>query len=228
PDDAPPPDYAPPPDAPPPDAPPPDAPPAVVPAPAEEWPAVRIRRPRAPRTVLTAVVVTCVLVAAGAVLYDAVAARTGHPARQWRATLEQELADRQLQDLPVLIGAGIAAVVGIVLCWAAFAPGLRHWLPLRRPGAVVHRDAVGTLVRTRAADLPGVERCKVRVRRHRAKAVITGSAEPAEVQRALRAELARVPLAGAYRLDVRTRPGRPAQPHDRRHGHGRLAQEASR
>ncbi|MFD9125696.1 DUF6286 domain-containing protein [Kitasatospora sp. NPDC059571] len=195
--------------------------------PAEE-PPVKVRRPRAVRTVLTAAVVSCVVVAAGAVLYDAVAVRTGHATRAWRASLEDELATRTLDDTWVLVGAGVAVVLGFVLCWAAFAPGLRRWLPLRRPGAVVHRTAIAALIAARAADLVGVERCTVKVRRHRTRAVVTGPADPAEVQRELRAELARVALAGPHRLDVRHRAGRPEHPHDRRHGHRRLAQEAPR
>lgn len=189
-------------------------------------PAGRARRPRSARTAVTAVVVTAALVAAGMVLYDAVAIRTGHAARRWHTELTRELSTRHLDDPWVLGAAGAAAVLGVVLCVLAFAPGLRRWLPLRRPGAAVHRSGVATLIAARATDLAGVERCTVKVRRRRARATVTGVAEPAWVQRELREEMERVTLAGAYRLDVRTRLSPTGRPHDR--GHRRLAQEPPR
>ncbi|WP_405011077.1 DUF6286 domain-containing protein [Kitasatospora sp. NBC_01539] len=186
------------------------------------------RRPRAARTVATATVVTCLLVLAGALLYDAVAVRTGHTGSQWRTDVTRDLADRRVDDPWALGVAGGAVVLGVLLWVLAFAPGLRGWLPLRRPGAAVHRAGIEALIAARAAELPGVERCTVKAGRRKARATVTGIAEPAFVQRELREELARVHLAGPYRLDVRHRLSRPADPHDRRHGHRRLAQEAPR
>ncbi|MEV8097418.1 DUF6286 domain-containing protein [Kitasatospora sp. NPDC085879] len=198
----------------------------------EEWPPTvpygRPHRPRSPRTAVTAVVVTCLLVAGGAALYDAIAVRAGHAARQWRADLTRELATRHLDDPWVLGIAGGAAALGLLLCWLAFAPGLRHWLPLLRPGAAIDRAGVATLVSARAARIDGVERCTVKAGRRRAVATVSGSAEPIVVEQELREELAKVPLLGPYRLDLRIQPFRPSRPEDRRHGHRRLAQEAPR
>ncbi|MCU7822288.1 DUF6286 domain-containing protein [Kitasatospora sp. DSM 101779] len=198
----------------------------------EEWgptvPYERPHRPRSARTAVTALVVTCLLVLGGAALYDAIAERTGHAARQWRADLTRELATRHLDDAWVLGIAGGAAAAGLLLCWLAFAPGLRRWLPLVRPGAAIDRAGVAALLSARAAGIEGVERCTVKAGRRRAVATVTGSAEPITVEGELLEELAAVPLLGPYRLDLRIQPVRPARPDDRRHGHRRLAQEAPR
>ncbi|MEW1912000.1 DUF6286 domain-containing protein [Kitasatospora sp. NPDC085895] len=198
----------------------------------EEWgptvPYERPHRPRSARTAATALVVTCLLVLGGAALYDAISEGTGHAARQWRADLARETATRHLDDPWVLGIAGGAVAAGLLLCWLAFAPGLRRWLPLLRPGAAIDRAGVAALLSARATGIEGVERCTVKARRHRAVATVTGSAEPIAVERELNEELAAVPLLGPYRLDLRIQPVRPARPDDRRHGHRRLAQEAPR
>ncbi|MFC8450498.1 DUF6286 domain-containing protein [Kitasatospora sp. NPDC057223] len=180
--------------------------------PAAAAPLPRVRRPRAPRTLATAFVVVAVVVVGGALLYDVVAVRTGHSARAWRAHLADELATRHLDDVWVLLGAGAAVLVGGWLCWLAFAPGLRRWLPMRpaaRTDAVIDRAAVGALLVTRADEVPGVEGTTVRINRRRVRVAIAGPADPAAVQRALTAELDRIGLARPLRLDVRTRPAKP-------------------
>ncbi|MEU6233376.1 DUF6286 domain-containing protein [Kitasatospora sp. NPDC047058] len=172
---------------------------------------VKVRRLRARRTVAAVVVATAVLVLGVALLYDVISVRTGHPARRWRSEVADELAARHLDDLWVLVGAGAVTLAGGWLLWLAFAPGLRRWLPLRPHGdtsAAVDRGGVGTLLDDRAAGLPGIDRLRIRINRRRVKVVLDGPADPASVQRQLRAELARVPLARPLRLDVRTRRGR--------------------
>jgi len=168
-----------------------------------------VRRPRSARTAPAAVVATAVLVIGGALLYDVIAVRTGHQARPWRAKLAHELATRHLDDPWVLTGAGIAVLLGVWLCVLAFAPGMHRWLPLRQDGAVIDRTGVAALIVARAEEIPGVESVVVRVRQNRTQVTVTGAADPAVVQRELRAELARIPLGRPNQLDVRTHgPGR--------------------
>ncbi|MFF1796760.1 DUF6286 domain-containing protein [Kitasatospora sp. NPDC058263] len=171
---------------------------------------VKVPRLRAPRTVAAVVVATVVLVVGAALLYDVIAVRTGHAARRWRAEVADELATRHLDDPWVLVGAGAAVLLGAWLLWLALAPGLRRWLPLRPLGgtsAAIDRAGVGTLLHDRAAGLPGIEHLTVRVNRRRVKAVLTGPADPASVQRQLRAELGKISLARPLRLDVRAKRG---------------------
>ncbi|WP_441249684.1 DUF6286 domain-containing protein [Kitasatospora sp. McL0602] len=177
---------------------------------AEAPPEEPVRRVRSPRTPAAGLVATAVLVVGGGVLYDVIAVRTGHRARPWRAQLAHQLATRHLDDTWVLVGAGAAVLLGVWLGVLAFTPGMRRWLPLRTPGqegadtAVLHRSGLAALVATRARELPEVTAVSVRAGVKRTKVTIRGTADPAAVQRELRAELARVPLGRPYRLDVRT------------------------
>ncbi|MFC9329932.1 DUF6286 domain-containing protein [Kitasatospora sp. NPDC057015] len=173
-------------------------------------PVRRVRRLRARRTAATAVVVVVVVLAAGALLYDVVAVRAGRRAGDWRVDLADDLATRHLDDLWVLLGAGGAVLIGGWLCWLAFAPGLRRWLPLRPAAtsdAVIDRAGVGALLVVRARETPGVEATTVKISRRRARVLLVGDADPAAVQRSLAAELERIALARPLRLDVRTRSG---------------------
>ncbi|MBV6699594.1 DUF6286 domain-containing protein [Kitasatospora aureofaciens] len=182
--------------------------PGEVPEP--EQAAVKVPRPKAPRTPETALVATGVLLVAGALLYDVVAVRTGHPARRWRAEIADELATRHLDDLWVLVGAGVATLLGGVLLWLAFAPGLRRWLSLRPhggTGATIERAGIGHLLADRAAGLTGIEHLRIRIGRRRVRVTLIGPADPASVQRQLREELGRVTLARPMRLDVRSARG---------------------
>ncbi|WP_354642823.1 DUF6286 domain-containing protein [Kitasatospora camelliae] len=171
----------------------------------------KVHRPRSARTAVTGVVVTAVLVLAAAVLYDVIAVRTGHPARAWRAEVARELETRTLDDPWVLAGAGVALVAGVALCWLAFAPGLRRWLPLTEPGAAIDRAGVAALISTRIAAQPEPLMARVRVGRKRTRVSVTGTADPAALERELREELARVPLGLPHRLDVRTLTPKPSR-----------------
>ncbi|MFJ5233720.1 DUF6286 domain-containing protein [Kitasatospora sp. NPDC088391] len=179
----------------------PDAAPPAAPAPrprgADRW-------LRSARTAPTALVVVVALVAAGTLLYDVIAVRAGGQARPWRQDLARELATRHLDDPWVLGCAGGAAALGLVLLWLALAHGRHGWLPLEPEGSAIHRDAIGALIADRARRRADVHSWQVRAGRRRVRVTLTGTADPAGAERDLRAELARVPLAVPYRLDVRS------------------------
>ncbi|MFD8006748.1 DUF6286 domain-containing protein [Streptomyces mirabilis] len=134
----------------------------------------RTHRPWSARRVPAALVASVILVAAVAALIDVVAVRAGRPAAAWRRHLADEMATRPLDDVWVLTGAAVAAVLGIWLIVLALTPGLRHWLPLRSPApglrASLDRDGAADLLRDAAMRVPGVSTARVRVRRHRVKA----------------------------------------------------------
>ena len=178
------------------------------------------------RAATAAMVATVVLVAAGALLYDVVAVRAGQPARRWRAQFADELATRHLDDVWVLLGAGVPVLLGGWLLWLAITPGLRRWLVLRPYGgtdAAIERAGIGHLLTDRAAGLRGIDHLRIRVGRRRVRVSVSGPVDPAVVQRQLREELGRVGLARPLRLDVRSwrgaaggvADGAPDQPDDR-------------
>ncbi|MEG8280104.1 DUF6286 domain-containing protein [Streptomyces sp. AHA2] len=109
---------------------------------------------------------------AGLFLYDIVSVRAGRPGMYWRRELADQLAERPLDDTWVLVGAGVAAVLGLWLLVLGCTPGLRSVLPMRRTHpdvrAGLHRDAAATALRDRAMEVPGVQSARVRVRRRRA------------------------------------------------------------
>ncbi|MGW1004312.1 DUF6286 domain-containing protein [Streptomyces sp. NPDC002520] len=134
----------------------------------------RSHRPWSARRLPAALVASLVLVASGAALIDVVAVRAGRPAAAWRRHLADELATRPVDDVWMLTGAAVAAVVGVWLIVLALTPGLRHWLPLRSPApglrAALDRDGAADLIRDAAMRVPGVSKARIRVRRHRVKA----------------------------------------------------------
>ncbi|MFG2846869.1 DUF6286 domain-containing protein [Kitasatospora sp. NPDC048296] len=173
----------------------------------------KVPRLRATRAGAAALVATGVLVVAGALLYDVIAVRAGQPAKRWRARIADELATRHLDDLWVLVGAGVATLLGGWLLWLAVAPGLRRWLVLRPYGgtsAAIDKGGIGHLLADRAAGLHGIDHLRIRVGRRRIRVAVSGPTDPAAVQRQLREELGRVGLAQPLRLDVRTLGGRVA------------------
>ncbi|GAB2884752.1 DUF6286 domain-containing protein [Streptomyces deserti] len=124
------------------------------------------------RRVSAALVALPLLAAAGLFLYDIAAVRADRPAMHWRRELARQLAERPLDDLWVLIGAGVAAALGLWLVVLATTPGLRKLLPMRRTHADVraglHRDAAAMALRDRAMEVSGVQSVRVRVRRRKA------------------------------------------------------------
>ena len=125
------------------------------------------------RRVPAGIVALLLLLVAGAFLYDVVAVRTGRSALGWRRDLARQLAERPLDDTWVLVGAGVAAALGLWLLLLALTPGLRKVLPMRRtlPGerAGLHRDAAATVLRDRAMEVAGVQSARVRLRRRKAR-----------------------------------------------------------
>ncbi|MFD8595887.1 DUF6286 domain-containing protein [Kitasatospora sp. NPDC059646] len=160
---------------------------------------------RSERGVVTALLVVVLVVAAGTLLYDVIAVRAGGQARPWRRDLAHQLATRHLDDPWVLgIAAGVA-LLGLVLLVLAFGRGLRGWLALEPRGTAMHRSAVAALIARRAQQRADLHSWKVKVGRRRTRVTVSGTTDPAGVERDLRAELARIPLAAPHRLDVRTR-----------------------
>ncbi|MEV0846608.1 DUF6286 domain-containing protein [Streptomyces sp. NPDC049954] len=146
--------------------------PAPLPDP-DAPPTARAGRFWSARRVPAGIVSLLILAAAALFLYDVVAVRTGHPAMQWRRTLSEELATRPLKDNWVLVGAGVAAALGLWLLVLALTPGCRRLLAMRRPypgvRGALHRDAAGSILRDRAMQVAGVQSVKVKARRRKAK-----------------------------------------------------------
>ncbi|MEU2618995.1 DUF6286 domain-containing protein [Streptomyces sp. NPDC007157] len=144
-----------------------EKPPEAAPPPAGH--AGRFWSPRRTPAALAAVVL---LVTAAAFLYDIGAVRAHHPAMHWRRALARQLATRPLDDTWVLVGAGIAAALGVWLLTLALTPGLRDVLPMRRSHpdvrAGLRRDAAAMALRDRAMEISGVRRVRVRLHRSRA------------------------------------------------------------
>lgn len=128
-----------------------------------------------PRRVPAAVVAVLLLAVAGLFLYDITAVRAEQPAMRWRRELATQLAERPLDDTWVLVGAGVAAALGLWLIVLAATPGLRRILPMRRTHADVraglYREAAALVLRDRAVEVAGVQ--SVRVRLSRAKADVS-------------------------------------------------------
>ncbi|MFH8886508.1 DUF6286 domain-containing protein [Streptomyces californicus] len=125
------------------------------------------------RRVPAALLALVILGAAGLLLYDIAAVRADHPAMRWRRSLANGLAERHLDDVAVLVGAGIAAAIGLWLLLLALTPGLRGLLPMRRDRAGVRagldRTAAALVLRDRAVEVPGVQSVRVGVGRRKAK-----------------------------------------------------------
>ncbi|MEU6380572.1 DUF6286 domain-containing protein [Streptomyces sp. NPDC046909] len=128
-----------------------------------------------PRRVPAAVAALLLLALAGLFLYDIAAVRAEQPAMRWRRELATQLAERPLDDTWVLVGAGIAAALGVWLIVLAATPGLRGLLTMRRTHtdvrAGLHREAAALVLRDRAVEVAGVQ--SVRVRLGRAKADVS-------------------------------------------------------
>ncbi|MEU1089732.1 DUF6286 domain-containing protein [Streptomyces sp. NPDC005892] len=124
------------------------------------------------RRVPAALLALVVLGASGLFLYDVAAVRADHPAMQWRRSLADGLAERSLDDVWVLTGAGVAAALGLWLLLLALTPGLRSLLTMSRkhPGvhAALDRTAAALVLRDRAVEVSGVQSVRVTSRRRKA------------------------------------------------------------
>ncbi|MDN0195095.1 DUF6286 domain-containing protein [Streptomyces sp. S.PNR 29] len=125
------------------------------------------------RRVPAGIVALLLFVVAGAFLYDVAAVRAGRNALAWRRELAQQLAERHLDDTWVLVGAAVAAALGLWLIALAVTPGLRGVLPMRRTHpdvrAGLHRKTAAVVLRDRAMEVPGVQSAHVRMRRAKAR-----------------------------------------------------------
>ncbi|MFD4238487.1 DUF6286 domain-containing protein [Streptomyces sp. NPDC058542] len=125
------------------------------------------------RRVPAALLALVLLGGAGLLLYDIAAVRAGHPAMRWRRSLADGLAEQRLDDVAVLIGAGVAALIGLWLILLALTPGLRDLLPMRRDRAEVRagldRTAAALVLRDRSVEVSGVQSVRVRMGRRKAK-----------------------------------------------------------
>lgn len=174
------------------------------------------RRPWSARRVPAALTAVVVLAAAGTLLFDIVRVRAGSNAAAWRKSLADELATRPVDDVWMLTGAAIAAVLGLWLIIVALTPGLRRRLPLDAPAdserlhAVLDRNGAALLLRDAAMRVPGVSRARVRVRRRRVQARADVSFRDPddvgdELTAALRDQLRQLALAHQPRLTVSVR-----------------------
>lgn len=124
------------------------------------------------RRVPAGIVAVLLLAGSALLLYDVVAVRADRPAMRWRRALARQLAERPLDDVWVLTGAGVAAALGLWLFVLAVTPGLRGLLPMRRPHpdvrAGLRREAAAQVLRDRAMEVSGVRSVRVRLRRRRA------------------------------------------------------------
>ncbi|KUL25655.1 DUF6286 domain-containing protein [Streptomyces regalis] len=124
------------------------------------------------RRIPAAITALLLFLAAGIFLYDIAAVRADRPAMRGRRELAQQLAERPLDDVWVLVGAGVAAVLGLWLLVLAVTPGLRSVLPMGRTHADVraglHRDLAALVLRDRAMEVSGVQSVRVRMRRAKA------------------------------------------------------------
>ncbi|MFF7275636.1 DUF6286 domain-containing protein [Streptomyces griseorubiginosus] len=124
------------------------------------------------RRVPAGIVALLLLLVAGVFLYDIAAVRANRPAMHWRRELARQLAERPLDDTWVLVGAGVAAALGLWLILLAVTPGLRAVLPMHRTHpdvrAGLHRDAAAMVLRDRAMEVAGVQSVRVRTRRKKA------------------------------------------------------------
>ncbi|MDJ0461837.1 DUF6286 domain-containing protein [Streptomyces sp. H27-C3] len=171
-----------------------------------------------PRRVPAALLALVALGATGLLLYDIAAVRADHSAMRWRRELASQLADRPLDNVWVLVGAGVAMALGLWLLILACTPGLRALLPMRRDSADVRagldRDAAALVLRDRAMEVSGVQSAKVRVGRSKvAVRAVSHFRELDDVRTdldaALGAGIRQLGLAGQPGLSVRV--GRPAK-----------------
>nr|WP_107907287.1 DUF6286 domain-containing protein [Streptomyces chartreusis] len=124
------------------------------------------------RRIPAAITALVLLFLAGVFLYDIASVRAERPPMRWRRELAHQLAERPLDDIWVLVGAGVAAALGLWLLVLAATPGLRRVLPMRRTHADVraglHRDLAALVLRDRAMEISGVQSVRVRMRRAKA------------------------------------------------------------
>ncbi|WP_079184809.1 DUF6286 domain-containing protein [Streptomyces uncialis] len=176
------------------------------------------RRFWSPRRVPAGIVAALLVVAAGLLLYDIAAVRAGRPAMHWRQVLGRELAERPLDDVWVLVGAGVAAALGLLLLVLALTPGRRALLPMLGADdamrVALDRRAAAMVLRDRAAEVSGVQSVRVRVKRRKARVRAVSHFRPlddvhTDLDSALADGVRELGLARPPSLDIRVRrPGK--------------------
>jgi hypothetical protein len=145
---------------------------------ADEPGSVRVKRFWAGRRIPSAITAAVVLGISGLFLYDVAAVRADRDAMAWRKTLARELATRHLDNVWVIVGAAVAAALGLWLIVLAVTPGERGVLPMARRGphgvrAGLDRHAAELVLRDRAMEVAGVRWTRVAVNRRRIRARAT-------------------------------------------------------
>ncbi|GAA2460037.1 hypothetical protein GCM10010405_50370 [Streptomyces macrosporus] len=164
-----------------------------------------------------AIVALVLAVIAIALLYEAVASAFGRTPARWRRGVADELATRPLDDLWVIAGAVLAALLGLWLVVLAVTPGLRGLLPMRggAPGGVkvraaLARSAAAVALRDRLLEVPGVQSARVKVGRRRVKVRARAHFRPlkevrGDLDRAVEEAVRQLGLARRMRLSTRVR-----------------------
>ena len=184
---------------------------AYAPGPDEPG-AVRATRFWSGRRVPSALAAALCLGLSGLFLYDVAAVRADRKAMSWRKTLAEQLATRHLDNVWIIVGAAVAAALGLWLIVLALTPGERGVLPMSRRGpqgvrAGLDRHAAELVLRDRAMEVPGVRSSKVAVGRRKVKVrAVSHFREIDDVSRDLTAGLEQavrqLGLARALRLRV--------------------------
>jgi hypothetical protein len=135
---------------------------------------VRAKRFWSSRRVPAAITAAVALGLSGLFLYDIAAVRADRKAMAWRKTLAEQLATRHLDNVWIIVGAAVAAALGLWLLVLALTPGERGVLPMVRRGphgvrAGLDRHAAELVLRDRAMEVAGVRSSKVAVSRRRVK-----------------------------------------------------------
>ncbi|WP_407642763.1 DUF6286 domain-containing protein [Actinacidiphila yanglinensis] len=143
------------------------------PAPGE--PAVHAKRFWSGRRIPAALTAAVCTGLTGLFLYDIAAVRTDRQAMAWRKGLAHQLATRHLDDTWIILGASVAAALGLWLLVLAATPGERELLPMARRGphavrAGLDRHAAELVLRDRAMEVPGVRWSRVKVGRRKIRA----------------------------------------------------------
>lgn len=133
---------------------------------------VKARRFWSGRRVPSALTAAVLLGLSGLFLYDIASVRADRKAMRWRVRLADELATRPIDDVWIILGASVAAALGLWLIVLALTPGERGVLPMARRGtagvrAGLDRHAAQLVLRDRAMEVSGIRWARVSVGRRR-------------------------------------------------------------
>ncbi|MEU6737464.1 DUF6286 domain-containing protein [Streptomyces physcomitrii] len=177
---------------------------------AANTPRHRTRRPWSPRRIPSALVALVLAGAAGAVLADVVAVRTGRRAADWRTHAFDSLADARVSDSWVSWAGAGTALLGLLMVFLALTPGLRGRLPLDSPAArlaaTLDRPAAALVLRDAVLAQNGVGSARVRMGRRRARVhVRVGFGELEQVGEEVRRALAEAVAGCGFARPVKWR-----------------------